>query len=415
MAKPNLAAELAEKLLQVLRDRRGQGEDAYPLTLGRLVVLADPAATEDLRAKAIKHRLFSSQIILAGKKGPDTPLALAEDIDRLADSRLLLEWALERACTSKAPAQPVDKVSKKVDKALRQPLSDALERRIRDNALPETVGALELRKKTYLYLKRMPPPKPPAQELAERLVAALRARRDSGSYPATTQQLVDTVRVEAKLVKKALAEETFRAQVILAVAKNFDGPVVLRGDESLLVASPLLLHFTLALARSESNQAVPLTNLKKKVSKDLQPAFERAILDGLSRRALPAGLGALRIKKKDYLFLMRDVQSAGPPAPVLETHAGSERPVLDFATAFDEAFTRLDQRRGSPNFVSLVDLRRELPVDRDTFNRELRNLRRAGRFTLNAAEGRDGLTPEEQDAAVREEGTLLLFVSRKPT
>src|SRR4051812_6544857 len=38
MAKTDpAAAELAEKMVQVLRDRRGQGEDAYPPTLKRLV------------------------------------------------------------------------------------------------------------------------------------------------------------------------------------------------------------------------------------------------------------------------------------------------------------------------------------------------------------------------------------------
>ena len=43
----------------------------------------------------------------------------------------------------------------------------------------------------------------------------------------------------------------------------------------------------------------------------------------------------------------------------------------------------------------------------------MHQLRREGRFTLSAAEGRHGLAPEEQDTAIREEGTLLLFVSRK--
>src|SRR5262249_13782704 len=154
--------------------------------------------------------------------------------------------------------------------------------------------------------------------------------------------------------------------------------------------------------------AIPVTDLKKKVSKDLRRPFESAVQDALTGFALPAGVGSLRIKKKDHLFLMRDVNAAGPlprenlpvaatptttlTPPPPEERGGDGRPAVDFATAFDEAFTRLDQQRGSPNFVSLVDLRRELPVDRDTFDRELRDLRRAGLFSLNAAEGREGLT-----------------------
>src|SRR5262249_36080842 len=116
-------------------------------------------------------------------------------------------------------------------------------------------------------------------------------------------------------------------------------------------------------------------------------------------------------KQAWHLFFLRDVQGAtAAPAPAPQPIAPAP---IDFAAAFEEAFARLDRERGSNNFVSLVDLRRDLPVDRDTFDGELRRLREAGRFTLSAAEGRHGLSPEEQDAAIREEGTLLLFVARK--
>jgi hypothetical protein len=43
----------------------------------------------------------------------------------------------------------------------------------------------------------------------------------------------------------------------------------------------------------------------------------------------------------------------------------------------------------------------------------LRKLRIAGRYTLSAAEGRHGITPEEQQAGILEEGSLLLHVHRK--
>jgi hypothetical protein len=63
--------------------------------------------------------------------------------------------------------------------------------------------------------------------------------------------------------------------------------------------------------------------------------------------------------------------------------------------------------------VSLVELRRALPVDRDTFDRGLQELRRAGRFGLSAAEGRHGLSQEEREAAIQEHGAVLLFVARR--
>src|SRR5262249_44740497 len=146
----------------------------------------------------------------------------------------------------------------------------------------------------------------------------------------------------------------------------------LKGDEHVLASSPLLLEFVLSAARTESNQAIPVADLKKKLTKEMQGPFESAVRDGLAGFALPAGVGALRIKKKEHLFLLRDVNSAGAtpreegqaalaPAALAEPLAPEAPPPVDFPTAFDEAFTRLDQQRGAPNFVSLVDLRRALP------------------------------------------------------
>ena len=88
-------------------------------------------------------------------------------------------------------------------------------------------------------------------------------------------------------------------------------------------------------------------------------------------------------------------------------------PRLDFAPAFEEAFARLDRQAGGHNFVSLADLRPTVACDRQAFDTGLRELRIAGRFTLSAAEGRHGLSPAEREAAINEDGTLLLFVSRK--
>jgi hypothetical protein len=59
-----------------------------------------------------------------------------------------------------------------------------------------------------------------------------------------------------------------------------------------------------------------------------------------------------------------------------------------------------------------VDLRRALPVDRRTFDTGLEDLRRTGRYILSAAEGRHGISAEEQEAGIHEYGSLLLYVSR---
>ena len=64
-------------------------------------------------------------------------------------------------------------------------------------------------------------------------------------------------------------------------------------------------------------------------------------------------------------------------------------------------------------FLPQPELRRAVPAARATFDAELRQLRLAGRYSLSAAEGRHGITSEEREAGIVEDGTLLLYVSRK--
>ncbi len=96
-----------------------------------------------------------------------------------------------------------------------------------------------------------------------------------------------------------------------------------------------------------------------------------------------------------------------------QTPVPASEPKAEFARAFDETFRRLDVQGRSHNFVSILELRRGLPFDRQAFDAGLRELRRAGRYTLSAAEGKQGVRPEEQEAGIIEDGALLLYVSRK--
>jgi transcriptional regulator with XRE-family HTH domain len=106
-----------------------------------------------------------------------------------------------------------------------------------------------------------------------------------------------------------------------------------------------------------------------------------------------------------------------PRAAERVTPAASEGPAApDFAALFATAFDRLDDAAGAHNFTSLVELRQALTeyrVDRSTFDAGLAELRRAGLYTLAGAEGRHGVTDEEMDAGILEDGSLLLYVSRR--
>ena len=152
---------------------------------------------------------------------------------------------------------------------------------------------------------------------------------------------------------------------------------------------------------------------------DLCQVFDAKLIVHHNRHALAsaATVGWMWIGRKKQLFLMEDVHYAAlPPSPLVGEGRGGgarEQAPADFAAAFDGAFQRLDREHGGHNFVSLVELRRAVPAAQEAFDAGLRQLRLAGRYTLSAAEGRHGLTPEERGAGIVEDGALLLYVSRK--
>jgi hypothetical protein len=430
MPKADPAAELAQKLRTSLEQQR-QSSGEYPLTVAHLAALADPQAPLELVGKALAKKPFAGQWIVANKKDANSPIALAEDGERLAASPLLLEYTLGLLCSADKPLHPPTKVAGKVAKPLQPAFKAALERHIAENTLLSTVGVVNVRGKPQLYLQRFPPPPPPppkkkpAEQLSEMLVQALFEQRERGpeAYPAELHRLVEQTSLApaARVLKQALGKEPFRSQAVLALPKRPDSPVVLADDRERLLTSPRLLRLTLAAARTPDNQAVSVTDLGKKLPRNLQGDFRAAANRQISERLLPDDLGVLLVKKKPLLFLIADINAGSVPArppALLQPSAPPSEPapapvVMDFAYRFDEAFARLDRDRGGHNHVSLVELRRAVPIDRTAFDAGLQDLRRAGRYTLSAAEGRHGLRAEEQDAAIHEDGSLLLFVSRR--
>ncbi len=408
--KKDAATELAEKMLQVLDAQRRLGGEAYPLTVRRLAQLTDPAAPDEIVLKAVTKKTFVSRATVAQARSLDSPVALAEDAERLAASPLLLPFLLEQVCTPERPTCPAAKLKTRLATNLRAPFEAALHRQIQDRTLPATVAVVTVGKKQELHLLRYPLPRAPEVVLAENLLRMLRSQRALGgdAYPLPLSRLVELTQpgADAALQKKALARPEFKVQVVLALPREKDTPLALAEDQELLASSPLLWQALLNRARSESDkeQAFDGAALEKKLAPPLKEPFRRTLDRGVRSRSLPAGVGFLLHKKKPILFLLRDVEAnvgrASTAAP-------------DFARQFDAAFERLDRQGGTHNLVSLVELRRAVPSDRNTFDVELRRLRVTGHYTLKLAEGRDGITPEEQAAGIPEDGKLLLYVSRK--
>jgi hypothetical protein len=426
MARVDPVAELAAKLLHALEQQRQSGGD-YPLIVGRLAALADPQATPEQVAKALAKRPFAARWVVANKKDANSPIALAEDRERLAVSPHLVEYALELLCNADSPLHTPAKVAAKVDTSLRPTFKAALDRQIAANSLPATVGVRMVRSKPQLYLQQFPP-KDPIEELSKKLVEALTQQRERrpDDYPTPLPRLIERTGLSVKPaeLKQAFGREPFRGQAVVAMPSLPDSLVALSADAERLASSPALLHRALTAARTADNQALTLADLKKKIAPSLQGPFVASLDRRLSGGALPDGIGVLRSKKKPLFFLLADLNAtppaAAPTAPPKPVAPPSEPkptqvPVMDFARRFEEAFAHLDREHGSHNHVSLVDLRRSLPVDRAAFDAGVQQLRRAGRYGLSAAEGRHGLSADEREAGIIEDGSLLLFVSRRET
>jgi hypothetical protein len=409
-ARIDPATDLADKMIQVLEAQRRLGAAAYPLSLRRLAQLADPAAAPDIILKAgAKKKPFGDRAVVARNKSLDAPVALIEDIELLAASPLLLEFVLDLVCTPAKPTVDPGSLKSKVVPRLQQPFQLAVQTAMREETLPASVAVVQVKAKRLLHLKRYPLPRAPAVVLAENLLQALHAQRSVGeeAYPPRLAQLVATAQpgTPAALVKKALALPLWKDAVIAGFPSRADSPIALKEDIGALAASPRLLETAFQLVRHDRHQAIGVNEMKTKVNTPLRTAFIEAVERRLATSSLPASFGCLWQKKKRLLFLVSDLPT--PPVPV------PTEPPADFARRFDEAFGELERRARMPNFVSLVDLRRALPCEREQFDAELRQLRLTGRYTLSAAEGRYGIQPDEQAAGIREDGALLLYVSRK--
>lgn len=293
----------------------------------------------------------------------------------------------------------------------------------------------------------------PPGELAERMIARLEAQRlgQPNEYPLTVTQLalLADPHAPAEIFRKAINKRKgFLDRVVIAKSRNGDSPLALANDLQILAESDQLLQFLLRSARTPTNQAWSVAELKNQVSTSLKNPFAVATNRRIDEDRLPEGIAWIWVKRTRRLFLLEDMhgriqewmarpeqregrdgipQSPGPSksqgvppdqgvaANLKRGEASPGMTVVDFAQLFDDAFEKLNRREGSANFVSLVDLRKALAaVPRQVFDAELWQLWSTGRYSLRAAEGRFGISPEEREAGFHQEGNLLLFVSRNP-
>jgi hypothetical protein len=257
------------------------------------------------------------------------------------------------------------------------------------------------------------------QLLAERMLQVLHEQRHLGAdaYPLSVKRLAELADAQASTVHicKALRKRFFRQQAALVHIKNTEAPIALADDVNLLAGDRKALEFALQLARTPATQAFSVSQLKAKLTGKFQKSFQTAVNGQIDQGTLPPTVGWITISRSKKLFLLADVhtssQATQQPTPAVSEPAPAQP--TNGVASFEEAFLQLDRQRGGHNFVNLIDLRRAWPVNREQFDAELRQQRLAGRYSLSAAEGRHGISPEEQAAGILEDGALLLYVSRK--
>ncbi len=401
---------LADRAVASLERRRLAGT-GYPTTLQTLLQADVPGTSDDLVAKLAADRDFRSRVVLAVPGEPRAPLALPGDEELLASSPLLIEYAVRLVSTPEQPLHPVNKVAGALDRPLRKPFEQAVARLAGSGEVPAGVAVHEVKGKLHLRRADLPLPPPPEERLAGKLLSALRAARAAGTdYPLSLAQLIERADPAApeRLVKQALAQGAFTGHALTALPGRRDSLVALSEDRDRLAADVRLLEQTLAGARSADNQAVAAADLGKKLAPDLRATFTAAVQDRVSGHTLPAGIGCLVLRKKPHLFLLADLDVR---LPEKATPAEEVEEEIDFARMFEDAFAKLEP--AGHGLVSLVDLRQQVPVERERFDRELEQLRRAGHYSLQGAEGRHGISPQERAAGIAEHGDLLLYVSRR--
>lgn len=417
--KPDIAATLSAQLTQALEEQRARGGDSYPTTLRRLRDLANPSAPDALVLKAVGKAPFKDRAIVAQKKSLDAPASLRDDLERLAASPAVLDFALRALCTEASPTATPARLKMKLDPALRPAFLTALQHAIEHATLPPDVEWLP--RANVLHPRWLPLPpekKKPEIVLAEELVGVLEAqqRRGGSSYPSRLSALVALLRAPARatILNKARKSAPFVNRVVVLADRSGDPFLALGDDLTEAAGSPILLLWALQANRSGAARGFTVAELKSRIESSVRNPFAAAVEQRLRTGALPPGVGALVVRKGWVVFRLEDViATAAPRSNPIPAAAVEPAVPRDFGAEFDHAFERLDRAEGRTNFVSLVALRQSLSADRAAFDRGLRALREAGRYTLSAASDGRGLTSDEQQAGIREEGALLLFVSRR--
>ena len=433
---------VAAGLLDALKKNRDFAASGKSLTLQRLVEIAGVNASREVLKKAVSGKQFTEHAFLVKPPGKDfaiehalaSPVALWDDAKNLALLPSTVDF-VRRAYPGGSHADWKRWVCGKPRKDFRDAFALVLE-----THLPKRL--LEVLRSQKLHA-------PAGYPLTIRQLAELGDRTPDAEAAAAVmgKTFVEAAIVAAPQVKK-LSSADLKALM--------EARVALREDIDLLAGSPELLTRALRDSRRDKDLAFTIEELVKASlgnwDKDLKQRFAHLAAEKLASGSAPETMGWITKNGKSLLFFREDMfprshrigKQAGqaevgsprvPAAPDSAqtsgvglatsrlnpssasdlSKAGDSSKAVDehFAAKFEDAFRRLDGEKGSYNFVSLLDLRRALSdYSREQFDRGLKLLRQARRYRINVGEGRSGVSPEQQEAAIIEDGTIHSSVSR---
>ncbi len=270
--------------------------------------------------------------------------------------------------------------------------------------------------------------KPSKAALLEgRLLSIVEAQRQLGgsSYPVQLQRLAELADESVPNALKAVQAAERKSTLLLSLALSPKtraqrlprAVVLLPADQQTIASSEHLLQQAMEVCRAAAPRAYEAKEVALVLNKKLSAGFLAALKQRSAAGKLPEGVGAVPWKKGAALYFSLEdaIVARQVSSPSASAAAAITPPEPDAAQRFQAAFNALDQETGGRNYVLLHALRRALPdLSRAEFDATLMELRRARRFTLDAAEGRhERLTPEELDAGITEAGNLLVYVARR--
>lgn len=409
-------------LLDRLSAARDFSADHYFLPLGELVEQTLPNASAEKMLLLAERPEMRRRVVSPCFSDASAPVALREDIAAFARSQVLDSYFGARFGQREKRIAIADLAQSIDDSDLKAAVVARIQQQQKAGAAP-----------TYLLVE----PVDRIESLARDMLTVLASQRSLGGsdYPVSLRQLADLTRpgcTDKQVLDAAARKGIFSDQALLAVKKDINSPAVLLQDAVLLGESEQLLRFLLRTSRTRRNHLFSVPELAKRVTttrrRAVATAFRTSTVRRIEEDQLPADIGCLWVNGAIRLFFLADVfpTSAGLRLHAVTGEEDYEEMILsrsedevrqlqgEFEQAFNNAFEVIDRRTGGHNFVSLVDLRAMLDAfSRTRFDSELRRLRSEQKYTLSSTQSRHGIRGAEREAAIQEEGLMLLHVTRR--